>query len=80
MTGQHCLQNEIEQLEEAMTSRHKAELDAWETSNGDADNSSTSIVEVSTGLYDLKIGDGEDKHVKVGKLFFLVYRTSTTIL
>jgi hypothetical protein len=62
------VQDEIEQLEGAMTSRHKAELEAWKHSNGDADHSNTSIVEISTGLYDLTIGDGDDKHAKVGML------------
>jgi len=33
--------------------------------NHDVDDSQTSFIAVSTGLYDLKIGDGEDKHAKV---------------
>jgi hypothetical protein len=64
-----CTQIEIEQLEETMASRHKSELGVWEQANVDADASNTSIVEVSTGLYDLKIGDREDKHAKVGIYF-----------
>ncbi len=64
-----CLQNEVELLEEALTARHKAELEAWERAHPDDDGGTTSVVAVSTGLYDLKIGDGEEKSAKVCSLF-----------
>ena len=63
-----CLQDEAEQLENAITARHKAELDAWELANPDHGDGTTSFVAASTGLYDLKIGDAEDKHAKVSAL------------
>lgn len=58
-------QEEVEQLDKEIESRHNNELLAWESKNADEDKTNTSVVAPTDGLYDLTIGDSEEKQSKV---------------
>lgn len=59
------LQDEVERLDSEIEERHSKELADWESSHVEEDLTNTSLVAPSDGLYDLKIGDSEDKQTKV---------------
>lgn len=58
-------QDEVEQLDKDIESRHNTELLEWESSHVEEDLNNTSLVAPTDGLYDLTIGDSEDKQSKV---------------
>ena len=60
-----CVQDEVEHLDKEIEARHNHELLEWESNNVEEDLTNTSLVAPSDGLYDLKIGDSEEKHAKV---------------
>lgn len=68
----------MEQLDNEIESRHNTEILAWESTHKEEDLTNTSLVAPSDGLYDLTIGDKDEKQSKVcicwpePKLIFLI--------
>ena len=61
----HNLQEEVEQLDKEMESRHNNEMLEWESTHVEEDLTNTSLVAPTDGLYDLTIGENEEKQSKV---------------